>query len=286
MSQKLYPNLFELSGFPVAIYLSAGTEQRAQEIAGRCQRAYQFLGKTLNFEAEICILVLAPEHWQDYTGSPMYGVPQTIDQRTLVVAGQNSELWQMIVPPLEELSPAVAQALRVVYGQPDGSIDLVSYMNLLAVHEMGHLYLDQATGKFDFSFPHRWLVELFCNLCLHAYIAAEESQQLPSLETFPNTIVAGGLAHLSYQALDDFERLYADMEPQNFIWYLSQLHLAAQRIYNAGGVETLPRLWKMLVQSSEKSLDKQLALRLRTEVHPEVERVLTKWPDQLFTNRH
>jgi hypothetical protein len=278
MSQKLYPNLVELAGFPIVVYLSPGTEQRAQEIASRCQRAYQFLGATLDFEAEICVLVLAPEHWQDYTGSPMYGVPQTIDRQTLVVAGQNSELWQMIVPPLEGLPPAAAQAIRAVYGQPDGSIDLASYMGLLAVHEMGHLYLDQTTGTFDFNFPRRWLVELFCHLCLHAYLAITEPQQLPSLETFPKTIVAGGVAHLSYLALDDFERLYAGMEPPNFVWYLSQLHLAAQRIYDAGGVETLQQLWKTLAQSNEKLSDEQLALRLRTEVHPAVEHVLTKWP--------
>lgn len=279
MSQKLYPNLVKLSGSPVAVYFSPNTEQRAREFADRCQKAYGFLGPIINFEAEICALVLAPEHWQDYTGSPMYGIPQTIDQQTLVVAGQNSDLWKMITPPLEDLSPAMAQAMRVAYGQPDWSIDLAAYMNLLAVHEMGHLYLDQAAGTFDFNLPHRWLVELFCQLCLHAYAAIEEPEQLPSLETFPKTIVAAGVAHLSYQTLDDFERLYADMEPPNFVWYLCQLHLAARRIYDAAGLEALQRLWKMLVQSNEKLPNEQLALRLRTEVHPTVEHVLTRWPD-------
>ncbi|GAB4445636.1 MAG: hypothetical protein Fur0044_41860 [Anaerolineae bacterium] len=279
MSPKLYPNLVELPGPYVTLYFSPNTEQRAREFANRCQRACQFLSPTLKFEAEICVLVLAPEHWQECTGSPMYGVPQTIDQRTLVVAGQNSELWTMITPPLADLSPAVAQAMQVAYGQPDGSIDLAAYMNLLAVHEMGHLYLDQAAGTFDFNLPRRWLVELFCQLCLHAYAAIEEPEQLPRLETFPKTIMAGGVAHLSYKTLDDFERLYADMEPPNFVWYLCQLHLAARRIFDAGGVETLQRLWQMLIQSREKLPDEQLALRLRTEVHPAVEHVLTRWPD-------
>ncbi|MCE7870610.1 hypothetical protein DYH09_09560, partial [bacterium CPR1] len=64
-----------------------------------------------------------------------------------------------------------------------GSIDLAAYMNLLAVHEMGHLYLDQATGEFDFHLPRRWLVELFCQLCLHAYTATQEAGHLLSLET-------------------------------------------------------------------------------------------------------
>lgn len=278
MSQKGYPNLLELTEYPFPVYVSAGREQRAQGIARRCKRGYHFLSTTLKFEAELCVLVLAPEHWQDYPGSPMYGVPQTIDVRTLVVAGQNSELWKMIVPPLEHLSPSAAQAMRTTYGQSDGSIDLGPYMDLLPVHEIGHLFVDQAANKFDFTLPCRWLVELFCNLCLHAYIVTEEPEQLPNLETFPQTIVASGFAHLPHQTLDDFEELYTGMEPPNFIWYLSQLHTAAKRVYDAGGVNSLQSLYKIIVQSKEKVSDEQLALRLRVEVHPEVERVLTTWP--------
>jgi hypothetical protein len=93
MSQKSFFNLSKFSGFPFSVYMSAGTEERAQSIAARCERAHGFLRAALAFEAQLCILVLAPEHWKEYAGSPMYGVPQTIDKHTLVVAGQNSELW-------------------------------------------------------------------------------------------------------------------------------------------------------------------------------------------------
>lgn len=278
ITQKPYFNLSKLEGFSFPVYTSAGTEERAQSIAERCERAHGFLHRVLASEAQVTILVLAPEHWQEYTGSPMYGVPQTTDAQTLVVAGQNSELWQMIVPPMESLSPQAAQAMREVYAQPDGAISVAAYMNLLAVHEIGHLYLDQATGRFDFKFPRRWLVELYCNLCLHAYVAALEPEQLPVLETFPQAIVDLGFAHLPHHTLNKFEELYAGMPPQNFIWYLSKLHVAAKRLYDAGGVEILRRLWKMLLQSSLEWPDAQLAARLRDEVHPEAERVLTAWP--------
>jgi hypothetical protein len=279
LSQERYPYLSKLSEFPFPVYLSAGTEHRARAIARRCERAYHFLSTTLRFEAEVCILVLAPEHWEDCTGSPMYGVPQTTDRRTLVVAGQNSELWRMIVPPMESLQPPAAQSLRAIYGQSDGSIDIAPYMDLLPVHEIGHLFLDQATCLFDFHLPRRWLVELFCNLGLHAYVAAEEPMQMPNLETFPQTIIAGDSAHLLHQTLDDFERLYADMRPQNFVWYLSQLHIAAKRVYHAGGLESLQSLYQAIAQSQDKLSDEQLALHLRAEVHPEVERVMITWPD-------
>jgi hypothetical protein len=279
LSQKRYANLFELPGYSFPVYISPGVERRAQAIAERCERAYRFLSTTLNVEAELYLLVLAPEQWQEYTGSPMYGVPQTIDACTIVVAGQNSPLWSMIVPPAERLSPPAAQAMAASYGRPDGSIDLAPYMDLLPVHEIGHLFIDQAAGRFDFHLPRRWLVELFCNLCLHAYVVAEAPAQLPNLATLPQAIVAGGFGHLPHRSLDDFERLYAGMEPPNFVWYLSQLHVAAQRVYDRGGVESLPLLYETIVQSHGQISDEQLAVRLRTEVQPEVAWVLTGWPN-------
>ena len=73
-------------------------------------------------------------------------------------------------------------------------------------------------------------------------------------------------------------RLYAGMEPPNFVWYLSRLHTAAQRIYDSGGVEVLQRLHTMIVRSTEQHSDAHLAEQLKTAVHPEVERVLVTWP--------
>ncbi len=61
MSQKSYPNLSKLPEFPFPVHLSAGTEECAQKIAERFERAYGFLRTALAFEAQICILVLAPE---------------------------------------------------------------------------------------------------------------------------------------------------------------------------------------------------------------------------------
>ena len=58
---------------------------------------------------------------------------------------------------------------------------------VLGATRMGHLVHCQA-GR---EFPRRWLRELFCNLCLHAYVAAQEPEQLPVRETFPR-LIAGG----------------------------------------------------------------------------------------------
>jgi hypothetical protein len=185
----------------------------------------------------------------------------------------------MILPPPGSLPPEAEQAMQAAYARPGGSLDLEPYMDLLAVHEVGHLFLDQAAGRFDTTAPRRWLVELFCNLGLHAYVAAEAPGQMPALVTFPQIVVGGGYAHLTHQALADFEALYAGMEPPNFVWYLSRLHVAAAALYEAGGLETLQRLWALLISGPGRPSDDQLAATLHAQVHPEAARLLTRWPD-------
>lgn len=275
MFLKQYPNLIELSGFPFPVYASAGTEQRAQSIAARCRNAHDFLNSTFEFEPQVCVLVLRPEDWSEYATFPVYGMPHYTDERTLAVAGQESGFWQSMSPPAEALPPEAAQEMKAAYGQSDGSVNLSPFFDLLAVHELGHLFQFQAKCQF----PRLWLAELFCNLCLHTYTVAVEPEQLPALETFPRMVASLGVAELRYRSLADFERLYIDVGPQNYGWYQCRFHVAAKHIYEAGGVEALQRLWRAFLQSDEKLSDKQLAALFREDVHPTVEQVLTAWPD-------
>ena len=63
-------------------------------------------------------------------------------------------------------------------------------------------------------------------------------------------------------------------------------HLAAHRIYDAGGLETVQALFRAIVQSQDNVSDEHLAVQLRDAVHPTVARVLTTWPDLEFSEAH
>jgi len=271
---KTYQNLLELSGYPFPVYISAGTEQQAHNIAAICIPAYQFLRTTLNAEAEIKLLVLAPGDWSAYAVDPAYGMPQFVGIDTLVVAGQNNDMWRNAIPPVETLTPETAQAVRIAYGQPDGSINLVGFFNMVAVHEMAHVFHCQASVHF----PRHWLKEFFCNLAMHAYVAVNTPNQLHLLETFPRLVTDSGDAHFLHHTLEDFERLYESFEAQNYIWYECQLLVAAKRVYDAGGIEVLQRLWTTFLGTNAVISDEQLAVCLKNDVHPEVARILSDWP--------
>lgn len=274
-----YSNLVALKGYSFPVFASPGTETRAQEIAARCDRAYHFFQDALHRKAEVVVLVLSADNWDQYATFPLFGMPHCVDVRTLVIAGQENEMSKAIVPPLENLQPDVAQDFRGSYGQPDSSVSVGAFMDLLAIHEMMHLFIDQTTGTADFHLPRRWLVELLCNLGLHAYVVNEEPNEIGHLTIYPQTVSGLGYGHLAHTSLADFESVYAGMEMPNFAWYQCQLHVAAHQVYDAAGIKGLQAMFDTVVGFSDNVSDEELAVLLEKEVHPGAARVLTTWPD-------
>jgi hypothetical protein len=272
MARK-YPQLAALAGFPFPVYSSESACDRAESIAARAERAHRFLAETLNADARIEVVVLAPDHWSTYATFPVYGMPHILDKYTLVVAGQGSDFWHSMTPPLANMPPHIAQIARSRYGGT-GTVDYSPFFDLLAVHEMGHLFHYQA----GIQFPRLWLMELFCNLCLQCYVAEAEPDQRLSLETFPQIVVDLGEAHLQHTALADLERLYAGVGAANYGWYQSQWLVAVRQLYEDAGVPVLQRLWRAFLGSPEFPSDAALSVYLRETVHPELARVQDEWP--------
>lgn len=271
-----FPTLVQLSETSFPVYVSASAQLKARQIADLCWRAHTYMSDQFDFTPSIRVQVLAPEDWRDLTDSPTYGMAHYLDSQTLVVAGENNDFWQSITPPVDELPAPAAEIMRAAYGLPSGAINLSLFFDLLAVHELSHLFHTQA----NVVFPRLWVMELFCNLCLHTFVAENEPDLLPALEGFPTVVVDGGMSHLHYHTLEDFERLYGEVGPQNYGWYQCQLHVAAKNIFNAGGIEPLRRLWTVFRQTNVTMTDEELELVLSNRVHPAVAGVLSQWPSK------
>ena len=239
--------LVDIATEPLEVLASPGTEDAARAAAARCERAYRHLGRILGTRPDVRVLVLSPADWELHAAFPVYGMPHYTDERTLVVAGRDSEFWHAVVPPADRIDLAAAAALRDAYGEPP---QLARFFDLLAVHELAHLFHVQA-GR---EFPRLWLRELFVNLCLHAYVAEAEPESLPALETLPAVVTAGGHDHLEHHTLADFERLYSGVGAVNYGWYQCHFHTAAARIYAAGGTSALQRAWEVLPGTAEADL--------------------------------
>jgi len=270
-----YPDLTELTGFSMKAYYSPGNEERAKIIVTRCEKATKYVSGLVGFTPKVPLFILNPEHWKKYATFPLYGMPHYTDDKRLVIASDDNDFWKNFIPPLDQLPPDLAARIKQAYSTSDGSLSMMAFFDLLALHELGHGFHDQG----GLTMQRLWMQELFCNIMLHTYIAENEPANLPALEAFPEMVVAAGTAGYKFTSLADFEKLYDNMDAKNYGWYQCRLHVAGKNIYHAGGEKTFVKLWKGLKDNKVKMTDDQFAAFLNKKVNKVVAEVQTDWLD-------
>lgn len=273
MTSQSYSGLNELNGFSIKAYYSPGNEQRARIIVDRCERTIKYVKKLVGFTPKVSLFILNPEHWKKYATFPVYGMPHYPDSERLVIASEDNEFWKSFIPPLDKLPVDLVSKIRMAYTIADGTLSMMPFFDLLALHELGHAFHEQG----GLTMHRLWMQELFCNIMLHTYIAENEPESLAALEVFPEMVVSSGTSNYEFTTLTDFEKRYDKMDPQNYGWYQCRLHVASKDIYNDGGTKTFKKLWTGLKKNNQKMSDEQFALFLNKEVSQAVAKVQTGW---------
>ncbi|MBL7996323.1 hypothetical protein JNM05_13215 [bacterium] len=268
-----YSDLNELAGFSIKAYYSPGNEERAKVIVRRCERTIEYVEGLVGFKPKVSLFILNPEHWKKYATFPVYGMPHYPDSERLIIASEDNDFWKSFIPPLDQLPTDLAHQIRKAYTTSDGTLSMMAFFDLLALHELGHGFHEQG----GLTMQRLWMQELFCNIMLHTYIAEKEPTNLPALEVFPEMVVAAGSTGYEFTTLADFEKRYDNMDPKNYGWYQCRLHVAGKNIYNAGGEITFLKLWQGLKENKEKMTDEQFASFLNEKVSREVAKVQTDW---------
>lgn len=272
--QAQYSKLDSLKGYQLRVYFSKGQDERAKQMAQLSHNAIAYTNKLVHFTPTVTLLILSTADWPGYTKFPVYGMPHYSNEQTLVVAAEDNAFWKSFIPPLDHLTPTLATQMKEVY-RKDDALTMQPFFDLLALHELGHAFHQQA----GLTMQRKWMGELFCNIFLHTYIAENEPEHLPALTVFPNMVVASGTKGYLFTTLEQFESNYNEIgtkHPKNYGWYQSRLHAAAREIYDTGGKAVLQKLWVYL-QTKDKKEDSQLAKQLAQYVHPTIADVLLRW---------
>jgi hypothetical protein len=265
-----YEGLEDLAGFPFTVKFSAGCKEKVRTLAERSIQASRFLKETLSLEPQFALIVLSLEDWTTYADDDLaYGLPHYTNGK-IFVAGQESPLAQGFASLFGMAPDPLLAEMQAIYGNAYGQIDLTSALDLFVVHEMAHSCERRAPSYI--TFPRLWLSELFANLCMYSYVAACEPELLPILQTAPRIFTTLDLP-VPYQTLTDFEALYTEVGAENYGWYQMYLLVAARRVYDAGGLSALQRLWKTF-----QTPDAQLASLLQKNIHPELAQIFLDWP--------
>jgi hypothetical protein len=257
--------LASLPGFPFEVYTSASTREQAALLADRCARAYSYLGEMLAFGPRCALVVLNRADWSERASNPLYGMPY-YNAGNIFLAGEPSDLGASLEEAVRSAPPAAAQILDQVYGT--GADRLAPFADMLVVHELAHAFHDGV----PFVFPRSWLMELFADMALYAFVLAKEPDRTSLLETLPQVALEHGLLKPVARDLRYFEAFYPYIEPLTYVWYQFRFTMMAKGLVDEAGPIVLRRLWDAFALS-----DEQLAGVLGSRVHPMAGQWLTSW---------
>lgn len=266
-----------LENHKLEVFYSDGFGQRTSLIAARVERALEFYQELLQFKPTVTLLVLSTADWRTHTTVPVvYGMPHYNEKtKTLVVAAEDNPFWRSFVPPDGQLPDSLSEQIQTVY-KDDDDVSMKAFFDLLAIHELGHAFHDQA----GLTMQRKWMGELFANILLHTFVAEEEPASLPALTTFPQMVILGGTKEFKYTSLRDIESRYDEIgehHPKNYGWYQSRWHAAAADIYNATGIGVVNKLWVSLKNQNEFLQDEAFTAFLSNNVDKSVGDVMRHW---------
>jgi len=253
MDTTLREGLIEVPG-GLSTFATPGVEQRALNVGRIAADSYEYIAALLGFRPEIQVLVVTEADWSRVTETPIYGLPNA-GNGTLVVAGDEPALWAAFA---DMVQPEDRPEFDAVYGTPDGSFRLGPFMDLVAVHEVAHVF-HQGTQHF----PRLWLQEFFANLCLHAWVADRSPADHPILTTLPRLGAKAPPEAWAHSSREDFESLYGGVGGPNYVWYQFRLQVEAGALHDRAGTGVVRRLFDAFHLP-----DDALARRLAAEVDP------------------
>jgi hypothetical protein len=233
MKVELRDGLVEVPG-GLPTFASDGLERAAATIGGIASDSYEYLAALLDYRPEAQVLVLSEADWATKSEQPLYGLPNAGDG-TLTVAGIEAPFWADLAGMVADDDRA---ELDSVYVDGDGQLRFGPFFDLVAVHEVGHLFSQGVV-----HFPRLWLSELFANLCLHAWVERCSPASLATLITLPRLGAKAPAAAWPYRTWEEFERVYSSMPGPNYVWFQFRLQLAAAELHRRGGEDTLRRLY-------------------------------------------
>jgi hypothetical protein len=282
--------LGELGGCPFEVRYSGGSVVRARAAADIASDAYEYLSRLFSgFEPDIAVIVADRADW---TSTQPYGMPffndddDQIRPGILVMPAERGDFWVAMGDDLGEASPHDYPKLLTTYPNGAGGLDLQPFFDLITIHELGHAF--ETLG--NLKLPAAWLSEIFANLALHAFVAAERPESLNTLEMLPtvgaqSSRLDARMRAEGYTTLEDLEAHYAGsdnpMGPLNYVWYQYRWQRLAAAMFDADGEEGLVRFWDFF-RTSESPISGEgsaasLAPLLTAEVSETLGRAIQDW---------
>lgn len=240
-------------------------------IADRVERALSWLERSLPRRPLFTLFVLDRTDFNTVAEVPLYGMPQALPGK-IVTSPDPAPWWDDYLDALRPHLPAgVLSEVTRCYGDPP---DFTTMADLVAVHELTHLFHEIHPVTWASEFPADWVMELFANIGMHGYVATHEAEHLPLLTTLTAAAQAAGPTPWPIRQLAAMgQSMQAGVA--NYVWFEYMLIGFAESIWNAGGIDAMRAFQQTL---GDPTLTADAVVQRLAAIEPAVANAVRAWP--------
>jgi hypothetical protein len=257
----------------VQLFFTPGHSARAEMLQRMVEEGVRFFADSLQLRAEVNLAVLDAPAWAELSDVP-YGIPFF------------SPIASVIFLPATLDGPIPADYLSHRAHYSSESMEKIrasgltfeegahTMVDLIGYHELGHLL----THAFGIRPPSAWMSEFLATYFAYAFLRREH----PKLASLWDGIVP---IPASYQpqhtSLQDFDRLYFGVGPQNYFWYQGAFAARVTEVFSGRGLDFLRSVRQAFPAGVEEQPSSHQVLERLDGIHPG----FIAWADSLEPDR-
>jgi hypothetical protein len=232
MNQRI--RLHRIENPPLTLHFSPGYDVHARTLGSMVDGAYRWLSEWLGVEMAFTLSVLRRENWELMRRVP-YGYPHSNASRMTIYvpARYPPRLMNQLTAMVESAEPALQQPIRE--GFPTLETAICHFLDLVAVHELGHLF----SAALHLELGAGWLAEFVADLFATAYFAEGSPADLPVWLAWAQLQTAQNVPH---RTVAEYDAPPKPLEFRNANFYQGQFNLWAYEVWQREGKAIAPRL--------------------------------------------
>ena len=247
----------------ITVYYSDGFKKRAEDVLALIEGGMRFYEKELSLDVDLSVAVLDKAQWEQITQIP-YGLPWVSDAphvAFLPAAGGIVAAGTLRSKPLA--TPSILEKLKASGFTFDQAAEKT--VDLIGLHELGHAY-SQQIGVVP-PRPNKWFNEFLASYFAYAYLKAKRPKLAALFETM-TVDMAGATPNPKYTKLEDFERLYAEVGPDNYGWFQAKFFERVVRVHDVRGLSFIADVRRAFPAGEKDELSIDVVLERSEKIAP------------------
>ena len=248
----------------ITVYYSPGYEKRARELQSMIEEAMGFYERKLKVKVDLNLAVLTQDQWMQVRKTP-FGLPGFSESPNIAFlpATADGVVTTGTLSLKGNVSPATLKKIKSSgYTFEQGATKLT---DLIGLHELGHVY--QIRVGLHPRRLNKWLSEFLGSYIAYAYMR-EKHPKLATLFYAMAADLAAESPRPKYTSLEDFERLYVKVGPNNYSWYQGKFLQRVAQVYESKKLSFIAEVGKAFPSSEGEGLPVDVVLERLEKISP------------------